>query len=405
MEKLNLQDLSLPEIVQALQKQNLQKYDFVVPSRLIQMFDTNLKVINSEKLDSLSKLLVDTGLDLSDGYSEGQTLKLDVLDVCHSQISSRLEIPKKYYDRMLNDTFNHYILDKNVNHWLKRNGDKNYLLRTFVDSEKQQGLARAILSDRYNVIDNYDVMLATLDAIKESGLNVQIESGDITDKKFFMRFTLPDIEIQVPEILKNYRVPDGRKSDNGMITGFVITNSETGFGKFSISPRAVVLACRNGMVFKDDSFAKTHLGAKMDEFSSIDWSEDTRQKNYDLVISQVKDAIKTFASKEYLGAKIHELVEKGSEKLNNPIDCVKNVTKHLSISEEKESDILNYFIQGADTSAFGVTQALTFYAQKDATPEERFEIECNSVAILDDIKTFDKPKASVKVKTSKMSLN
>ena len=405
MEKLNLKDLSLQEIVKSLQEQNLQKYDFVVPSRLIEMYDTNLRVVNRDKLDELSKLLLDTGLDLTDGFSDDEQINLKVLDVCHSQIATRLEIPKKYYDKMLNNEFNHNILDRNVCHWLKQNGSKNYLLRTFVDKEQKEGIARAILSDRYNVIDNYDVMLATLDAIRESGLNVQIESGDITDRKFFMRFTLPDIEVQAPELLKNYRVPDGRKSDNGIITGFVISNSETGFGKFSISPRAVVLACRNGMVFKNDAYAKTHLGAKMDEYSTIDWSENTRQKNYELVISQVKDAIKTFASKEYIGAKIQDLIEKGNSPLNHPVECVKNVTKHLSISEEKESNILNYFIQGADTSAFGVSQALTYYAQKDATPEERYEIECSSVSILDDIKTFDKPKGELKVKTSKMSLN
>lgn len=401
MEKLNLKNLSITEIVTALQEQNLQKYDFVIPSRFIEMIKGDLKVINKDDLDSLTQLLIDTGIAVDDELLNKQVINLASLDTLHSQISSRLEIPKRYYDRMLSDD-NVSLLDTNVNHWLSK-ANRNYLLRTFVNKEKNEGIARAILSDRYNVIDNYDVMLATLEAIKESGLNVQIESGDITDRKFFMRFTLPDIEVQAPDILKNYRVPKGGNQNNGIITGFVISNSETGYGKFSISPRAVVLACRNGMIFKNDAFSKTHLGVKMDEFSSIDWSENTRQKNYDLVISQVKDAIKTYASKEYLGAKIHELVEKGNQELDNPMDCVKNVTKSLSIPEEKEKNILNYFIQGGDTNAFGVTQALTYYAQHDATPEERYEIEHQSVTILDEIKTFD--KTDLKVKTSKMSLN
>lgn len=401
MEKLNLKNLTVSEIVKALQEQNLQKYDFVIPSRFIEMVEGNLKVINKDDLDELTKLLIDTGIAVDDTTYEKQIIDLKCIDTLHSQLSSRLDIPKRYYDRM-NIEENVHVLDYNVNHWLSK-ANKNYLLRTFVDAEKNEGIARAILSDRYNVLDNYDVMLATLEAIKESGLNVQIESGDITDRKFFMRFTLPDIEVQAPEILKNYRVPKGGNQNNGIITGFVISNSETGYGKFSISPRAVVLACRNGMIFKNDAFAKTHLGAKMDEFSTIDWSENTRQKNYELVCSQVKDAIKTYASQEYLGAKIHELIEKGNQDLDNPLDCVKNVTKSLSIPDEKENSILNYFIQGSDTSAFGVTQALTYYAQHDATPEERYEIEQKSVSILDDIKTFD--HTPVKVKTSKMSLN
>jgi len=388
MKTEDLKNLSLQEIVQQLQKQNLLKQDFVVPSKYLKMVESNLLVINENKLDSLSKLLLDTGIAVDE--ESLQKIELAVLDCCHSQIGSRLDIPKKYYDKMLSNKQYHHILDYNVSSWFTEKNENNFLLRTFIDREEKTGIARAILSDRYNVLDNYDVMLATLDAIRESGINVQIESGDITDTKFYMRFVCPDIELEAPDILKNYRVPDGSKGGNGIISGFVISNSETGNGKFSISPRAVVLACRNGMIFKNDAFQKTHLGAKMEEYTTIDWSEETRQKNYELVCSQVKDAIKYYASEEYLGAKIHELVEKGNKELNHPIETIKNVSKHLSISEEKESSILNYFIKSGDTNAFGVTQALTYYAQHNASPEERYEIETESVLILDSIEEFDK---------------
>jgi hypothetical protein len=388
MKTEDLKNLSLQEIVQQLQNQNLLKQDFVVPSKYLKMNDANLIVINESKLDSLSKLLLDTGIAVNENDLE--KIELAVLDCCHSQIGTRLEIPKKYYDKMLSKERYHHILDYNVTNWFSEKNENNFLLRTFIDKDQKTGIARAILSDRYNVLDNYDVMLATLDAIRESGINVQIESGDITDTKFYMRFVCPDIEMEAPEILKNYRVPDGTQGGNGIISGFVISNSETGNGKFSISPRAVVLACRNGMIFKNDAFQKTHLGSKMEEFTTIDWSEETRQKNYELVCSQVKDAIKYYASEEFLGAKIHELMEKGNKELNHPIETIKNVSKHLAISEEKESSILNYFIKSGDTNAFGVTQALTYYAQHNASPEERYEIEQESVLILDSIDEFDK---------------
>jgi hypothetical protein len=388
MKTEDLKNLSLQQIVEQLQKQNLLKQDFVVPSKYLKMNESNLIVINESKLDSLSKLLLDTGIAVNE--NELEKIELAVLDCCHSQIGTRLDIPKKYYDKMLCNERYHHILDYNVTNWFSEKNENNFLLRTFIDKEQKTGIARAILSDRYNVLDNYDVMLATLDAIRESGINVQIESGDITDTKFYMRFVCPDIELDAPEILKNYRLPDGTKGSNGIISGFVISNSETGNGKFSISPRAVVLACRNGMIFKNDAFQKTHLGSKMEEYHTIDWSEETRQKNYELVCSQVKDAIKYYASEEYLGAKIHDLMEKGNKELNHPIETIKNVSKHLSISEEKESSILNYFIKSGDTNAFGVTQALTYFAQHNASPEERYELETESVLILDSIEEFDK---------------
>lgn len=388
MKTEDFKNLSLQEIVEALQTQTLLKQDFVVPSKYLRMDNTNLVVLNQEKLDSLSKLLLDTGIAVNENDIE--KIELAVLDCCHTQIGQRLDIPKKYYDKMLGNSMANHILDYNVTNWFRLRNENNFLLRTFIDKEQKTGIARAILSDRYNVLDNYDVMLATLDAIRESGINVQIESGDITDTKFYMRFVCPDIEMDAPDILKNYRVPDGSTGGNGIISGFVISNSETGNGKFSISPRAVVLACRNGMIFKNDAFQKTHLGSKMEEYTTIDWSEETRQKNYELVCSQVKDAIKYYASEEYLGAKIHELIEKGNKELNHPIETIKNVSKHLSISEEKESSILNYFIKSGDTNAFGVTQALTYFAQHNASPEERYEIESESVMILDSIEEFDK---------------
>ena len=388
MKTEDLKNLSLQEIVEALQTQTLLKQDFVVPSKYLRMDNNNLIVINEEKLDSLSKLLLDTGIAVSEWDVE--KIELAVLDCCHTQIGQRLDIPKKYYDKMLGNTMAQHILDYNVTNWFRLRNENNFLLRTFIDKEQKTGIARAILSDRYNVLDNYDVMLATLDAIRESGINVQIESGDITDTKFYMRFVCPDIEMDAPDILKNYRVPDGSTGGNGIISGFVISNSETGNGKFSISPRAVVLACRNGMIFKNDAFQKTHLGSKMEEYTTIDWSEETRQKNYELVCSQVKDAIKYYASEEYLGAKIHELIEKGNKELNYPIETIKNVSKHLSISEEKESSILNYFSKSGDTNACGVTHAWTYFAQHNASPEERYEIESESVMILDSIEEFDK---------------
>jgi hypothetical protein len=388
MKTEDLKNLNLQQIVEQLQNQSLLKQDFVVPAKYLKMINGNLQVINENKLDSLSELLLETGISVNENDLE--KIELAVLNCCHAQIGSRLDIPKKYYDRMLVDKKYHHILDYNVSSWFSEKNSNNFLLRTFIDKEEKTGIARAILSDRYNILDNYDVMLATLDAIRESGINVQIESGDITDTKFYMRFVCPDIEMEAPDILKNYRVPDGRKGGNGIISGFVISNSETGNGKFSISPRAVVLACTNGMIFKNDAFQKTHLGAKMEEYTTIDWSEETRQKNYELVCSQVKDAIKYYASEEYLGAKINELVEKGNKELNHPIDTIKNVSKHLSISDEKEKSILNYFIKSGDTNAFGVTQALTYYAQHNATPEERYEIEQESVLILDNIEEFDK---------------
>jgi hypothetical protein len=388
---------TLAELVNELKDQNMQKKDFVVPANLLSMENGQLVVNNYNEDDSLSKLLKEVGIE----SESNNKLILNCLPILHQNLSDKLDIPRRYYNRIqtLEET---KLIDSNVSHWLK-NMKGNIFLRTFINKDENKGYARAILSDRYNVIDNFDVLFATLEAVKESGLNLKIEDNgcDLTESKMYIRFILPDVEINAPDLLKNYKSPKGGGSSvgDGIITGFVITNSELGQGSFSISPRAVVLKCSNGMVFKNDAFGKIHLGGKMGEFSQIDWSEETKRKNYELIQAQVKDAVKKFTSEDFLASKISELNEYAEVDLKHPIETVKNVSKFLNITEEKEKSILDFFMRGGDFTAMGVSQALTFYAHETKDADEAHEMESVAIDILPKIKDMDKPSISKSVKT------
>lgn len=396
MQNSNNGKLSLEQLVNQLKTDNLRKRDMVIPSTSLSFEGGKLVIQNPQGSGALEELLQGSGIAF-DTEAAGKII-LDPLDQFHAQISGKLQIPRAYYDRMNGASLS--LRDINVNHWLNTGDPVNYLVRMFIDAEEKTGYARALLSDRFNMIDNFDVLLATLEAVKASGVNLQIESADLTEKKMFVRFICPDIEVQSPELLKNYRVPKGspEQGNPGIISGFVISNSEVGAGQFSISPRALVLACKNGMIRKEDAFNKIHLGSKMEKFSSVDWSQETRTKNYELIISQVKDAVKTFASPDYLGAWISEIAKAGAQELSHPIDAVKNACRTLYITEEKETDILNYFIKGGDTTGFGITQAITYYAGQDASPEERFELEQGSVEILNNLAVIDRPVVQIRAK-------
>jgi hypothetical protein len=388
---------TLAELVNELKDQNMQKKDFVVPANLLSMENGQLVVNNYNEDDSLSKLLKEVGIE----SESNNKLILNCLPILHQNLSDKLDIPRRYYNRIqtLEET---QLIDSNVSHWLK-NMKGNIFLRTFINKDENKGYARAILSDRYNVIDNFDVLFATLEAVKESGLNLKIEDNgcDLTESKMYIRFVLPDVEINAPDLLKNYKNPKGEGSSvgDGIITGFVITNSELGQGSFSISPRAVVLKCSNGMVFKNDAFGKIHLGGKMGEFSQIDWSEETKRKNYELIQAQVKDAVKKFTSEDFLASKISELNEYAEVDLKHPIETVKNVSKFLNITEEKEKSILDFFMRGGDFTAMGVSQALTFYAHETKDADEAHEMESVAIDILPKIKDMDKPSISKSIKT------
>jgi len=394
---------TLAELVTELKDQNLQKNDFVVPANLLSMENGFLVVNNYNNNDSLTKLLTEVGIKSEEADNK---LILNCLPVLHQHLSEKLDIPRKYYNRVT-ALEEKALIDANVSYWLK-NMKGNVFLRTFINKDKNEGYARALLSDRYNVIDNFDVLLATLEAVNNSGLNLKIEDNgcDLSENKMYLRFIAPDVEINAPDLLKNYKNPKdgGNGVGDGIISGFVITNSEVGQGSFSISPRAVILKCSNGMVFKEDAYGKIHLGGKMDNFSAINWSEDTKRKNYELIMAQVKDAVKQFTSEEFLAKKISELNEYATVELKHPMDTVKNVTKFLNVSEEKERSILDLFMRGGDFTAMGVSQALTFFAHETKDADEAHDMEVVAIDILPKIKSMDVPTVVKSIKTQ-ASLN
>ncbi len=380
--------VDLETLVQELRSENLKKKDIVLPSSCLSMKNGQIVVSNVAGNEALAKILYETGISYTE---DNQQIKLDCLDTMDSHLADKLGIPARYFQKMREG--HEYLLSQNVSHWLKQK-QENYLLRTFVDAKEESGVARALLSDRFKTIDNLDILITVLDAIKQSGLNIQIDtdSCDLSEKRMYVRFTVPEIEIKAPELVRNYR-PNGRSVDvgDGIISGFVITNSEVGHGSLTIMPRAVVLKCKNGMVNVSEKFAQKHLGAKMGEYESIQWSDETKQKNLELIMNQVKDAIKLYVSEEYLGKFINDTIEKGAKQLEHPMDCIKQVTNSLEISETKADDILNFFIKSGDLSAFGVTQAITLYASQVENPDEQYELENQAMQVLDKIDEFDKP--------------
>jgi hypothetical protein len=310
--------------------------------------------------------------------------------VFHEGMAEKLHIPMGYYKRMQTEAPE--LLANNVNAWLHRYQDKGLLVRTF--ESNQANVARAVLSDRYSMLDNYDVLFAALKAIREAGVHVVVEEASVTDKRLYINVTAPEIEIQAEKALRNYIVRHGANSvSNGIIAGLTITNSEVGYGKFQVNPRAKVIRCSNGMIGTDDSFARQHLGAKM-ESGQIIWSEKSQQKNFELVISQVQDAVKTFLSPQYLTGMIQRFEKASEEKLDNPLETVQLVTRELSsrvaFSDAERKGVLDAFIGGGDLHASGVFNALTYHAQT-RNADDRYDIERAAFDILPRIKQFDKP--------------
>lgn len=344
----------LASLVEKLEAQKAAKRDVIVPATLLQM-------------DEQANLIIATG-----AYRPNS--------VAHSQLAEKAGIPKTYYDRMLRDQPE--LLSRNVNAWNAANQGKA-MVRLF-DSQYTGKVARAVMSDRYAAIDNYDTLLATLEAIQSTGVNVKVTKAEVTDNRMHIHVTAPGILTESETIVRQYG-----KANYGIITGFAIMNSEVGMGAFNIVPRLTVLACTNGMVRKTDAFKRTHLGGRL-ETGVIDWSATTQRKNLELIVEQVKDAVNKFLSEKYLVDTVRFIEGKGDQQFDHPIEVVTNVCDSFGISKDRKENILDYFIKGGDTRVMGLVQALTLEAHSGSNDADvQWETESIAETVLLKGKEFD----------------
>lgn len=356
---------SLEQLVMNLEARNKAKRDFVVTSKNIHLGVDNGFIIHLENED----------------YFFNGT------DLYHSQVGEKLGIPSQYYKKMkLNRP---ELLRENVNGWLEYAPGKKFLVRTYETESQFDNTGRAFLSDGYNIIDDNDVLFAALEAIKKSGVKVQIEQAEVSDSRLYLSVVCPDVEVNAESFLKEY-LKENDAAGNGIISGFVITNSEVGRGAFEIRPRAVICKCNNGLIVKDERFRRVHLGSKLDA-GEIIWSDETRKKNRELIISQVRDAVATYLSPDFLGTMIDKIAQLHNIHLNHPIDAVQNVCKHLHLDDDHKNEILQYFLgDQKEKTAMSLLNAVTREAQ-NMDADTQYDVESEIVALMFKPKGYDKP--------------
>lgn len=262
---------------------------------------------------------------------------------------------------------------------------KNLFVRGFAgnDADEHEGVLRAVLSSSYRPMDNLDGLMATLEGIREAGVNATVRSADLTDRSMIVKFWAKEVEAYAPTLLKGYRSPfTGQSgSDNPRVfAGFVLRNSEVGSGAYSLVPQITVEICSNGLTLTKDVLRKTHLGAKM-ETGAIRWSDETVERNLDLIRAQTRDAVTTFLDVDYV-TKAIEALEAGAEVGVKTVDEVKAIVKPLKYTEEQQDGILSHFIQGGQPTVGGVVNAITAYAQTVDDGDDAYWIESQATKVL-----------------------
>ena len=377
--KTETRNADLPDLVDMLKAQSDVRYDVVVPASQIEMRGGDLIVQGG------AARVTDDGVTTADA-------RLVPTPIFDEGVSHRFDIPLKYVRTMRGRVASDIeqapadvaptLLDENVNYWLDVNPNKRHLVRGFrTDDADEPGIARALLSDRYRTIDNYDVLMATLTGVRAAGVDVNIDGADLSDRRMSVRLSCPEVSAYANEILGGYRSPFTGEtgSDNPTVfAGLVVKNSETGGGAFTIVPRIVVQVCNNGLQMTKDAMRAIHLGGKLDD-GIVRWSDDTQQHELSLVTAKARDAVATFLDVDYMRTKIQELQELAGVDVDRPADTIQRVSRKVGWSETEQDEILSHFIRGGQTTALGVAQAVTAYAQTVKSIDRQDELETTAI--------------------------
>jgi hypothetical protein len=395
---------NLNDLVALLQGQQTNKLDVVVPAT---------------KIRSQGGMWVIDDIDAELG-PDGVTTRPGTFrptEVADEGIADKLGIPLAYVRKMRATRPDLY--DANVNGLLHGRvkvtatgrevvhpaDDRKFLVRAFRNPEGGPGVARAMLSDGYRVIDNLDVLVAALDGIRDAGVDVTFDGCDLTERRMRVRVVAPAVEALAPVLLEGYRSPFGngarrvgpapwetaeglahgwlRPDDRPVVfAGFEIANSETGGGAFTLTPRLVVKVCRNGLTITADALRNVHLGAKMDA-GIVRWSEETRRANLELVAKQARDAVSTFLDVEYVKSKVADIEAKAGKVLDKPAEQVEIVTNRLKIAEGHAKLVLDHFLRGGQLTAGGVMHAVTSAAQSIDDAEAAADLEALGLRALE----------------------
>ena len=360
---LSVRHARLEELVQLLNTQHAALLDVVAPAGRLSSQRGNLLVEGVGE-----PVLTPTGV------TPAQTL-LRPTPVADASLAEKLGIPTAYLRTLRGRRLD--LFDVNVNGWLAEQPDRRFLIRGLRDASGGAGIARAVLSDSYRFVDNLDVLMAVLDGVHTAGAQVDIVGCDLTERHMYVKIRSQAVAAHAPELLRDYVSPfsGARGADNPLVfAGFVITNSETGHGSFSLTPQITVQICDNGMTITRDAMREIHLGARLTD-GVVRWSEDTQRAHVDLIGKQARDAVATFLNRDYLTTTIDNISRDARVPLRDPQATLEHVGRQLRYTADQQAAILTHFIQGGDITSGGVLHAVTSTAQTLTDADDAYQLE------------------------------
>lgn len=312
----------------------------------------------------------DVGIQLS---VKGESRVYTPTNLCLGQIASFTGIPAAYADRMRTEAPD--LLVQNINHWFKNVAEpKPRMLRTIGNGT---GTARAFLGDNYRPLDNYDLFAAVVPHLERTGCIIR--SAEVTETRLYIQASTPRIQRPVEQIVDI----NGRQERLRIVeAGVIIGNSEVGCGSIFVDPMLWDNWCTNGAVMQR-TLKRRHTGGRNrnllgddGEAAEVLFSEETRKQDDKVFWMKVNDVVSQTLDATNFNGFIDRLVATQKEAITGkPTEVIEVVGEKLNLNEEEKENVLLHYMQGGDTSKFGLIQAVTRAAQDVPSYDRAVELE------------------------------
>jgi Domain of unknown function (DUF932) len=323
--------LTLVQLAEELTAQQETKRDFHAPTPSLTMLDNgnfHLETNNGSEI-------------------------MPATDYAHAQMASRIQVPKPYYDRMRRESPN--LLSTNVNHWLGEKQGETSLIRTL------RGQIRALLSNRYRIVDNHEILAMVMPELAEMGDGIRIASCNVTAEKMYLKVINTNIEAAI-------------SVGDPVQAGFVLSNGELGNGSISVEPFIYRLVCTNGLTLKDAKQRKNHAG-RANESTDL-YASDTVQAIDNAFKLKIRDLVRSAISITTFRNAVADLQASKNDLITgHSAKAVELTAKAIGLNSDESSSVLDHLIRSGDLSRFGMLNAVTRTAEDIESYDRATEVE------------------------------
>ncbi|MBK6355674.1 MAG: DUF932 domain-containing protein [Betaproteobacteria bacterium] len=336
---------SLVSLAQELERQLHSKKDLVLPSTLVRHATDDRGARDSSLRKAAARCTTVSP------------------PLARRQLADKLKIPYAYFERMREEQ--PVLLDRNVNTWLQSDEDRR-MLRTL------DGQVRAVLSDRYRRLDNFDLAESVLPILQQLP-EVRFESVELTETKMYLKCITPRLK---------YEMAPG----DVVQAGVVISNSEVGQGTLSVQPLLFRLVCSNGLIAADRSLRKTHVGRALgsEDERILVYQDDTLRADDKAFFLKVRDVVQAAVSE----ATFRQTAQKLQKTLNiplvgDPVKTVEVLAQRYTLNDNERAGVLRHLIAEGQLSGYGLVNAVTHYSQEVEDYDRATEFEALGGRLID----------------------